>query len=110
MMVLALLPQPLQEERGGIPVRDETSRALIGSNRGPRLGAELSVRFPNRKAMEAQQRLKLFALARCQGPVVPRPGLDERGATAQPIGQVSDREGVSCRVVVAQDRAEVRKQ
>ncbi len=85
---LAVLLEPLQEERVSIPIRGEADRALVGSNSRPRLRTEPAIGFPNRKAACTQQRLQFLALTHRQCPVVSRPGLDERRATAQPVRKV----------------------
>ena len=81
--------------------RPERARSRPGSRaRAARLGAEPAGRLAAVEALLQQQLLQLAALIAREHRLVARPGLHDRLAAAQPVGEVADRQRVGLRRIV----------
>src|SRR4051794_39371848 len=85
-------PEPLQHVGGRKSIRRRPDRGLEAAQRLPRLAAELAVRNATIEAALRQKLLQFQSLGAGQLPFLPRPGLHERRAAAQAVGEMPDRQ------------------
>src|SRR5437016_4914157 len=102
-------PQFFEHCSGRKAIRNVPGRGLepAESHAGPQ--AKVTVRLADVVATPRQQFLQLPTFGPRENPLMPGPRLDKGVATAQPIGQIANRERIGFRGVVFHDRAEVRQ-
>src|ERR1700730_5341972 len=94
----------LQHRPGGEPIRHLADRRLELAQRIAGLAAEPAVRLAHVEAALGEMLLQLVALRAGEHPLLAGPGLRERLASAQTVGEIADRERVGLGRIVFHDR------
>src|SRR5260370_38020527 len=100
-------PQPLQHVGGGKSVRRRPDGGLEAAQRLPGLSTELAIGGTLIEAALGQKLLQFQPLGARQHPLLPVPGLYQRRAAAQTVGELADRQRIGFRRVVFHDHPEI---
>src|SRR5216684_8008191 len=100
-------PQPLQHVGGGKSVRRRPDGGLEAAQRLPGLSTELAIGGTLIEAALGQKLLQFQPLGARQHPLLAGPGLYERRAAAQTVGEMADRQRIGFRRVVFHDHPEI---
>src|SRR5262245_36090467 len=87
-------PQPLQDRNRGDTIRDQPAARLEVPHRKAGLVAEPAARLADIEAEARELLLQLQALVAGEHALLARPGLHDRTAAAQPVGEMPDRERI----------------